>query len=133
MKGLIGLATVFAAANAGTDMIKDTLYGRPIKRDELLENNLFKLIGINRYLVMKAQSDGPAKAFLDGRVNNSSNDNLHDWLRLINCTVAFNFRLTVTGHDCKTANEPTKSKSATDHELDQINANIEQYVDFSIT
>jgi len=31
MKGLIGLATVFAAANAGTDMIKDTLYGRPIK------------------------------------------------------------------------------------------------------
>ena len=66
MKGLIGLATVFAAANAGTDMIKDTLYGRPIKRDELLENNLWKLIGINRYLVMKAQRDGPAKAFLEG-------------------------------------------------------------------
>tara|TARA_R100000479_G_scaffold27136_2_gene10449 strand:- start:1124 stop:4687 length:3564 start_codon:yes stop_codon:yes gene_type:complete len=65
MKGLIGLATVFAAANAGTDMIKDTLYGRPIKRDELLENNLWKLIGINRYLVMKAQRDGPAKAFLE--------------------------------------------------------------------
>jgi len=66
MKGLIGLATVFAAANAGTDMIKDTLYGRPIKRDELLENNLWKLLGINRYLVMKAQRDGPAKAFLEG-------------------------------------------------------------------
>ena len=66
MKGLIGLATVFAAANAGTDMIKDTLYGRPIKRDELFENNLWKLIGINRYLVMKAQRDGPAKAFLEG-------------------------------------------------------------------
>ena len=66
MKGLVGLATVFAAANAGTDMIKDTLYGRPIKRDELFENNLWKLIGINRYLVMKAQRDGPAKAFLEG-------------------------------------------------------------------
>ena len=66
MKSLIGLATVFAAANAGTDMIKDTLYGRPIKRDELFENNLLKLIGINRYLVMKAQRDGPAKAFLEG-------------------------------------------------------------------
>lgn len=66
MKSLIGLATVFAAANAGTDMIKDTLYGRPIKRDELFENNLWKLIGINRYLVMKAQRDGPAKAFLEG-------------------------------------------------------------------
>ena len=66
MKSLIGLATVFAAANASTDMIKDTLYGRPIKRDELFENNLWKLIGINRYLVMKAQRDGPAKAFLEG-------------------------------------------------------------------
>ena len=65
-KSLVGLATVFAAANAGTDMIKDTLYGRPIKRDELFENNLWKLIGINRYLVMKAQRDGPAKAFLEG-------------------------------------------------------------------
>ena len=66
MKSLIGLATVFAAANAGTDMIKDTLYGRPIKRDELLENNLWKLLGINRYLIMKAKRDGPAKAFLEG-------------------------------------------------------------------
>ena len=66
MKGLVGLATVFAAANAGTDVIKDLLYGRPIKRDELLENNLLKLIGINRYLVHKGKREGPAKAFLEG-------------------------------------------------------------------
>lgn len=66
MKGLVGLAVVFAAANAGTDVIKDLLYGRPIKRDELFENNLLKLIGINRYLVHKGKREGPAKAFLEG-------------------------------------------------------------------
>jgi len=62
---IIGLGLVFGAANASTDMIKDTLYGRPIKRDELLEDNLWRLIGINRYIVNKARREGPAKATLE--------------------------------------------------------------------
>jgi hypothetical protein len=66
LKKLMGLAAVFAAANAGTDVIKDLLYGRPIERDDLLEDNLWKLLGINRYLVRKAKREGPAKAFLEG-------------------------------------------------------------------
>ena len=66
MRNVVALATVFAAANASTDVMKDLLYGRPIKRDELLENNLWKLLGINRYLVQKGRREGPAKAFLEG-------------------------------------------------------------------
>jgi hypothetical protein len=66
LKKLMGLAAVFAGANASTDVIKDLLYGRPIERDDLLEDNLWKLLGINRYLVRKAKREGPGKAFLEG-------------------------------------------------------------------
>jgi len=62
---ITGLGLVFGAANASTDMIKDTLYGRPIKRDELFEDNLWRLAGINRYIVNKARREGPAKATLE--------------------------------------------------------------------
>lgn len=62
---IAGLGLVFGAANASTDMIKDTLYGRPVKRDELFEDNLWRLIGINRYIVNKARREGPAKATLE--------------------------------------------------------------------
>tara|TARA_R110002020_G_scaffold1783_1_gene8185 strand:+ start:1127 stop:4768 length:3642 start_codon:yes stop_codon:yes gene_type:complete len=65
MKKLVGLATVFAAANAGTDVIKDTLYGRPIKPDELVENNLLRLVFINRYLKYKAERDGIGRAVFE--------------------------------------------------------------------
>lgn len=63
---IVGLGLVFGAANAGTDVMKDMLYGRPIKRDELLENNIWRVLGINRYLVMKGKREGPAKAVLEG-------------------------------------------------------------------
>jgi hypothetical protein len=66
MTKIIGLGLVFGAANAGTDVMKDMLYGRPIKRDELFENNIWRLLGINRYLVMKGKREGPAKAVLEG-------------------------------------------------------------------
>ena len=63
---IIGLGLVFGAANAGTDVIQDMLYGRPIKRDELLENNIWRVLGITRYLAMKSKREGPAKAVLEG-------------------------------------------------------------------
>tara|TARA_R110000772_G_scaffold23543_1_gene63001 strand:+ start:1740 stop:5306 length:3567 start_codon:yes stop_codon:yes gene_type:complete len=66
LKKLMGLAAVFAAANASTDVMKDLLYGRPIERDDLLEDNIWKLLGINRYLVRKMNREGPGKAFLEG-------------------------------------------------------------------
>ena len=64
-KDLVQIAALFAAANAGTDVIKDVIYGRPIKRDELIEDNLWKLIGVNRYTVYNARRKGPGKAFID--------------------------------------------------------------------
>jgi hypothetical protein len=66
MRNVVALGTVFAAANASTDVMKDLLYGRPIKRDELFEDNIWRLVGINRYLVQKGRREGPAKAFLEG-------------------------------------------------------------------
>ena len=64
-KDLVQIAALFAAANAGTDVIKDVIYGRPIKRDELIEDNLWKLIGVNRYTVYNVRRKGLGKAFID--------------------------------------------------------------------
>ena len=65
MKNVLGLAVVFAAANAGTDVIKDLMYGRPIKKNDLLADNALKLLGINRYLAYKAKREGIGKALLE--------------------------------------------------------------------
>ena len=65
MKNLLGLAVVFAAANASTDIIKDIMYGRPIKEDDLVLDNTLKLLGINRYLMYKARREGVGKAVLE--------------------------------------------------------------------
>lgn len=65
LKDVVQIAAVFAAANAGTDVIKDLIYGRPIKRDELIENNLWKLLGINRYTYYNAKRKGAFKTFVD--------------------------------------------------------------------
>ena len=62
---ILGLAFVFAAANAGTDVIKDLMYGRPIKKNDLLADNALKLLGINRYLAYKAKREGVGKAILE--------------------------------------------------------------------
>lgn len=64
-KDLVQIATLFAAANAGTDVIKDVIYGRPINADESLENSLLQVIGINRYHLYNAKRKGPGKALID--------------------------------------------------------------------
>ena len=62
---LTQLAAIFAAANASTDVIKDTLAGRPTKKDELLENNIWKLFGLNRYTYYNAKRQGVGKAAVE--------------------------------------------------------------------
>ena len=62
---LTQLAAIFAAANASTDIIKDTLAGRPTKKDELLENNIWKLFGLNRYTYYNAKRQGVGKATVE--------------------------------------------------------------------
>lgn len=63
--GLTALAAWFAAANASTDVVKDTIYGRPVKLDEVVENNLLKLLFVNRYLKHKYEREGLGKAGLE--------------------------------------------------------------------
>ena len=68
MKGLgnvVKVGSIFAAANATTDMIKDTIYGRPIKRDETFENNLWRLLGLSRYTYYTARREGIGSAAID--------------------------------------------------------------------
>ena len=60
-----GLATLFAAANASTDVVKDTLYGRPTKPDDLMWNNVLRLAGINRYFVYKGKREGRFKTLFE--------------------------------------------------------------------
>lgn len=62
---LTQLAAIFAAANASTDVIKDTLAGRPTKKDELVENNIWKLFGLNRFTYYNAKREGGAKALVE--------------------------------------------------------------------
>ena len=62
LKSLVSLALVFGAANASTDVIKDLIYGRPIKGDDLLIDNIYKLFGVNRYLAYEVRREGPADA-----------------------------------------------------------------------
>lgn len=62
LKSLVSLALVFGAANATTDVIKDLMYGRPIKGDDLLIDNIYKLFGVNRYLAYEVRREGPADA-----------------------------------------------------------------------
>ena len=62
---LAGLATVFAAANASTDVVKDTLAGRPTKLDEMVVNNSLRLLGVNRHLIYKSKREGVARSLLE--------------------------------------------------------------------
>ena len=55
---ILKLGMIFAAANATTDVIKDTMYGRPTKPDDLVVNNLLKLLGVNRYMAYEFQRKG---------------------------------------------------------------------------
>ncbi len=67
-KGAGSIATLMAtlyAANASADVVRDTIYGRPIKADRLLSDNLFKLFLINRYHLYKMEREGGAKALLE--------------------------------------------------------------------
>lgn len=62
--GITGLAATLYAANASSDVVRDTIYGRPIQADELLTNNLMKLFLINRYHIYQMEREGGAKALL---------------------------------------------------------------------
>ena len=65
VKALTSLGVLFAAANASTDVVKDAIYGRPIKTDDLVWDNIMKLFLVNRYFKYKFQREGLGKAGLE--------------------------------------------------------------------
>jgi len=65
VKALTSLGVLFAAANASTDVVKDAIYGRPIKTDDLVWDNIMKLFLVNRYFKYKYQREGLGKALLE--------------------------------------------------------------------
>ena len=65
LAGTVALAAWFAAMNGGTSMIKDAMYGRKTNADELSEDLLYRLIGVNRYHSWKMRREGTAKAIIE--------------------------------------------------------------------
>ena len=65
LKGLTMLAAWFGAMNAGTSVIKDTIYGRKTNLDELQTDLAFRLMGISRYNVWRARREGTLKSAVE--------------------------------------------------------------------
>lgn len=60
---LVNLAVALAALNASADVIKDVLLGRPIKLNDLVTDNLLRLVGFSKYATNKARRDGLIAGF----------------------------------------------------------------------
>ena len=65
LAGVASLAAIFAAMNAGTSVIKDTMHGRSTDYDELSVDMMFRLIGGNRFLAHQARREGVGKAAMN--------------------------------------------------------------------
>ena len=65
MSGVVGLAVIFGAMNAGTSMVKDAIYGRPTDAKELSEDVLWRLVGGSRYHSYKVRREGPFRAAVE--------------------------------------------------------------------
>lgn len=66
------------------------------------------------------------------KINKANREVDGNLFRLTSGSFALNFRLEGKGKDGKKQGEPKKSKYATQDDLDYINANLDQYVDFNI-
>lgn len=64
MTNLVKLASLFVFMNASADWLKDLLLGRDTPPDEMLVNNLLKLVLINKFQIYTAKEDGVGSAVL---------------------------------------------------------------------
>ncbi len=64
LKNLIKLTASLALMGVTSDVIKDLLLGRDIELDDLVIDNLLKLLGFNRWQLYKARQDGLIAAFM---------------------------------------------------------------------
>lgn len=64
VNNLIKLSLALASLNAGADVIKDVLLGRPIKLSDIAVDNILRLFGFSKYTVYKAKREGFGEATL---------------------------------------------------------------------
>ncbi len=64
LKNLIGLSASLMVMGMGSDALKDLLLGRPIDIDDLITDNMLKLMGFTKYQIYKAKDEGIASAVL---------------------------------------------------------------------
>lgn len=58
IKNLVKLSALLVLANATADVLKDLLLGRPIDLDDLVIDNLWKLVGFSKWQIYKAKQEG---------------------------------------------------------------------------
>ncbi len=58
MGNLIKLSIAFASANATGDILKDLLMGRPIHANDIIWDNIWRLMGVSRYHAWQARERG---------------------------------------------------------------------------
>ena len=64
IRNLVYLAATFAAANASADVIKSLILNRPIDIDDLVVDNLLRLMGISKFVTWKARMEGVGSAMV---------------------------------------------------------------------
>ncbi|KKL45515.1 hypothetical protein LCGC14_2354940, partial [marine sediment metagenome] len=62
LKNMIRLATLLMLMNATADVIKDIMLGREIRLDDLVVDNIVKLIGFSRYTIFQVKREGLGSA-----------------------------------------------------------------------
>jgi len=60
---LIKLAVSLMLMGMGSDALKDLMLGRPLELDDLITDNLLKLLTLSKYQIYKAKDEGIANAF----------------------------------------------------------------------
>ena len=64
-KNLTSLGTLFVLGNGSADMLKDFMTGDEIEMEDTLVDNVWKLIGLNRYTGDRALEGGMGQAIID--------------------------------------------------------------------
>ena len=62
---LFRLTTALMMMGMGADTLKDLILWRPIKLNDLVVDNIMKLMGFSKYTIYKARYEGPTKAAME--------------------------------------------------------------------
>lgn len=64
-RNLASLGTLFVMANGSADMLKDFISGKEVEMEDTLVDNIWKLMGVNRYTGDRVLSGTPGQAITD--------------------------------------------------------------------